>query len=39
VPYVEYRHKNNSFNALFCDGHTSDLKLEDAVERLWDAAQ
>ncbi len=39
VPNVEYRHKSNSFNALFCDGHTSDLRLEDAVERLWDAAQ
>jgi prepilin-type N-terminal cleavage/methylation domain-containing protein/prepilin-type processing-associated H-X9-DG protein len=39
LPYVEYRHKNKTFNALFCDGHTTDLRLGDAVQRLWDAAQ
>lgn len=39
VPYVEYRHKNLTFNAMFCDGHTADFRVSDAIERLWDAAQ
>jgi hypothetical protein len=37
VPYVDHRHNNSSFRAVFCDGHTDSVK-EYTVDD-WDAAQ
>ncbi|MCD4830561.1 MAG: type II secretion system GspH family protein [Anaerohalosphaeraceae bacterium] len=37
VKNVDYRHINNSFCAVFCDGHVE--ALTDTTKQLWDASQ